>query len=431
MPAGHEDPRHDQPPHGIARRLGPGLIAGAGNEDPGSVGTYAQVGAQFGFALAWTLLFTYPLLVAVQEISARIGRMTGNGIAANLQRFYPGWFTAVLVTLLVLANVVNLAADLGVMGEVLRLLLNAPALFWVCLLALAGVLFELLTSYARYVRTLRWSCVALVAYVVAAFVVDVPWGQLLHALVRPQLSETPQYLTAVVAALGTTISPYVFFWQAQQEAERARNAGSVAALTPAVPQARAEFTRIRFDTAAGMALSSLVALFIIITTASTLHVRGIESIQSAAQAAEALRAVAGRLTFLVFALGVLGAGLLALPALAGTAAYAISELLAGRSAGGIAPGSARIFRTALVAAAVLGCVLNLAPVNPMRALYWSAVLNALVAIPLMIAIMLLPRRSAEVAARLALPLGLRVLGWIAIVAMTLSVAGMFAAWLGA
>jgi Mn2+/Fe2+ NRAMP family transporter len=388
------------------------------------------VGAQFGFGLAWTLLFTYPLLVAVQEIGARIGRMTGYGIAANLQRFYPGWFTASLVALLVTANVVNLAADLGVMGEVLQLLLHVPTLLCVCLLALAGVLFEILTGYARYVRTLRWLCVSLLAYVVAAFFVDVPWGQVLHALVRPHLSGSPQYLTAVVAALGTTISPYVFFWQAQQEADRARNEGSAAALSPASPQVSAEFARIRLDTLAGMALSSLVALFIIITTASALHLQGIDAIQSAAQAAEALRAVAGRFTFLVFALAVVGAGLLALPALASTAAYAIDELLAGRCGHGAAAGRTRVFHAALVAAAVLGCTLTLSPVSPMRALYWSAVLNALVAIPLMIAMMLLPRRSAEAAALLALPLALRVLGWSAIGAMAVSVAAMFAGWLG-
>jgi len=412
----------------LLQLLGPGFITGAGNDDPGSIGTYAQVGAQFGYGLAWTLLFTYPLLVAVQEISARLGRVTGYGIAGNLQRHYPGWFAVSLVGLLALANVVNLAADLGAMGAVLRLLVDAPVLLYVCLLALLCVLFEVFTRYAHYVQTLKWLCVTLLSYVVCAFVVDVPWRQVAHALIFPPLSAAPQYVTAVVAALGTTISPYLLFWQAQQEVEHGRHAADGRPLLQSVAAAPSEFARIRADTALGMGLSSVVALFIVITTATTLHAHGVLTIQTAAEAAEALRAVGGRFTFLVFALGMVGAGLLALPALSTSAAYAVGELLAGRVGSGRSPRTARAFYAVVAAAAAIGCALNFSPINPMRALYWSAVLNGVVAIPLMIALMHLSTRAAVVGS-LQAPPGVRALGWTATAAMAVSVAAMILSWL--
>jgi len=413
---------------GATHTLGPGFITGACNDDPGSIGTLSQVGAQFGYGLAWTLLFTYPLLLAVQEISARLGRVTGCGIAGNLQRHYPRWFAISLVGLLALANVINLAADLGAMGAVLRLLFDAPALLYVCLIALVCVLFEVFTRYAPYVQTLKWLCVTLLSYVVGAFVVDVPWREVAHALIWPPLSAEPQYVTAVVAALGTTISPYLLFWQAQQEVERGRHAPGALPLISSIEAAPAEFARIRIDTAVGMGLSSLVALFIVITTASTLHAQGVTTIQTAAEAAEALRAVGGRFTFLVFALGILGAGLLALPALSTSAAYAVGELLTWRVGRSHPPGRARAFYAVIVAAAVIGCALNFSPVNPMRALYWSAVLNGVIAIPLMIALMHLSTRTAVVGS-LKLPVTVRALGWSATAAMTVSVAAMVVSWL--
>jgi NRAMP (natural resistance-associated macrophage protein)-like metal ion transporter len=423
-PPGRPGPGH----RGMSRILGPGFITGACSDDPGSIGTYSQVGAQFGFGLAWTLLFTYPLLVAVQEISARIGRVTGCGIAANLRRHYSGWFAGSLVGLLCVANVINLAADLGAMGAVLRLLLDAPALLYVCLLALACVLFEVFTGYERYVRTLKWLCLSLLSYVIGAFVVEVPWKEVAHALVWPPLSAAPQYVTAVVAALGTTITPYLFFWQAQQEVESARQAGRVLTLLRSAPEAPAEFARIRIDTVIGMGLSSLIALFIVITTASTLHAQGVHTIETAAQAAEALHALAGRFTFVVFALGIVGAGLVALPALSNSTAYAVGELLNWRVGGSHPPRRARAFYAGVVAATAIGCVLNLSPINPMRALYWSAVLNGVVAIPLMIAMMHLSNRT-RVMGSLKPSRGVRALGWVATAAMAVSVAGMVVSWL--
>jgi Mn2+/Fe2+ NRAMP family transporter len=406
-----------------AWRLGPGLITGACNDDPSSVGTYSQVGAQFGFGLAWTLLFSYPLVVAIQEISARIGRVTGRGIAGNLRLHYPGWLAATLVGLLAVANVINLAADLSAMGAVLRLLLEAPALLYIGILALASVMFELFTRYSRYVAVLRWLCLSLLSYVVCAFVVDVPWREVARALVLPQWSKETQYLLAVVATLGTTISPYLFFWQAQQEVESGRNGGGASPLQVEPGEARTEFARIRFDTLLGMGLSSLVALFIVITSASTLHAQGITTIQTAAEAAEALRAVGGRFTLALFALGILGAGMLTLPALSNSAAYAVAELLSwpvGRSRG---LRGAPAFYAAIVAATAVACALNFTAVNPMRALYLSAVLNGLIAVPVMFAMMHMSSREA-VAGALRLPRGLTMLGWLATAVMATSVLGL-------
>jgi NRAMP (natural resistance-associated macrophage protein)-like metal ion transporter len=403
-------------------RLGPGLITGACNDDPSSVATYSQIGAQHGYGLAWTLLFSYPLVVAIQEISARLGRVTGCGIAGNLRRHYPRWLVVALVGLLSTANVINLAADLSAMGAVLRLLLEAPALLYVGLIAVASVLFELFTRYARYVAVLKWLCLSLLSYVVCAFVVDVSWRDVARGLVWPRLSAEPQYLMAVVAALGTTISPYLFFWQAQQEVEAGSN-GSGAGPLRSVGEARSEFARIRFDTLLGMGLSSLVALFIVITSASTLHARGITTIQTAAEAAEALRAVGGRFTLVLFALGILGAGLLTLPALSNSAAYALGELLSWPVGRGRGPRGAPAFYVAIVAATAVACALDFTPINPMRALYLSAVLNGVIAVPLIFAMMHMATRGS-VAGALRLSRGLTWLGWLAAAVMAASVLGL-------
>ena len=411
-----------------ALRLGPGLITGACNDDPSSVGTYAQIGAQFGFGLAWTLVFSFPLLVAIQEVSARIARVTGCGIAGNLRRHTPGWLAAALVLLLSMANVFNLAADLGAMSAVLRLLLAAPALLYVGLLGAATVLFEMLTGYVRYMQLLRWLCLSLLSYVACAFVVAVPWRQFVHELLWPPLAASPQYVLAVLAALGTTLSPYLLFWQAQQEVEDGRLHGGAAALLDCVEQAPREFARIRLDTLIGMGLSGVVALFIVITTASTLHASGVRTIQTAAEAAEALRAVGGRFTFILFALGIIGAGLLALPALSTSTAYAVGELMSWRVGRRYAPGHARAFYATIVLATALAVALDFTEINPMRALYWSAVLNGVIAVPLLAAVMYLATR-VRVMGPLQLPVGLRSLGWAAAAVMASSVTALALAWL--
>jgi NRAMP (natural resistance-associated macrophage protein)-like metal ion transporter len=307
--------------------LGPGLITGASDDDPSGIATYSQVGAQFGYGLAWTLLFSYPLMAAIQEISARIGRVTGFGIAGNLRRHYPRWLSGGIVGLLVVANVVNLGADLGAMGAGLRLLVaGPPTLLYICLFGLLSVGVEVFTSYARFVSILKYLCLSLFAYVICAFVVTVPWTEVGWALIWPPLSLDAGYAMAVVAVLGTTISPYLFFWQAEQEVEDGKERQGSRPLIRAPEQAQPEFIRIRIDTYVGMALSNLVAFFIVVTTAATLHANGVTNIETSAEAAEALRAVAGRFTFLVFAAGMIGTGLLTIPVLAGSAAYAVGEL---------------------------------------------------------------------------------------------------------
>ncbi len=408
-------------------RLGPGLLTGACNDDPSSIATCSQVGAQFGYALAWTLLVSFPLLVAVQEISARIARVSGSGLAGNLRRHCPRWLAAALILLLAAANVFNLAADLGAMGAVLHLVIAAPVLLYVCLLGAASVLMELLTRYARYVRVLRWLSLSLLSYVVCAFVVDVPWREVGDALLWPSLSASPQYLLALLAALGTTISPYLLFWQAQQEVEERRH-GRAGALRDALEQAPAEFARIRLDTVIGMALSGVVALFIVITTASTLHAKGVQPLQDAAEAAEALRAVGGRFTFVLFALGIIGGGSLALPALSTSTAYAIGELLqwpVGRSR---ARSSAQAFYAAIAAATALAVGLNFTPLDAMRALYLSSIVNGAICVPVLGAVMYLAS-SEHVMGPLRIPAGLRLLGWLTVVTLAGSVAGATVAWL--
>ena len=412
-----------------ALRLGPGLTTGACNDDPSSVGTYSQVGAQFGYGLAWTLFFSFPLLVAVQEISARIARVTGCGLAGNLRRHCPARLAAGLIALLAAANVFNLAVDLGAMGAVLRLLIAAPALLYVCMLGAASVLIELFTRQARYVRILRWLSFSLLSYVVCAFVLEVPWRELASSLGSPPLSASPQYVLAVLAALGTTISPYLLFWQAQQEVEEIQLNGGAPRLLQAIEQAPGEFARIRFDTVIGMGLSAVVALCILITTASTLHRHGVRTIQSAAEAAEALRAVGGRFTLSLFALGIMGVGLLTLPALSASTAYAIGELLSWRVGHQHPRRDAPAFYAAIAAATALAVALNFTAVNPMRALYWSAALNGVIAAPLLAALMYLATNT-DVMGPLRLPAGLRVLGWLAVAAMAASAAGLAIAWLG-
>jgi NRAMP (natural resistance-associated macrophage protein)-like metal ion transporter len=296
--------------------LGPGLITGASDDDPSGIATYSQAGAQFGYSLGWTLLLTWPLMSVIQEISARIGRVSGKGLAGVIKRHYPSAVLYVLVALLVIANTINLGADLGAMAASLTLVIGGPQLVYVALFGVVSVLLEVFLSYSRYVSYLKWLTLSLFAYVGVALVVDVPWGEVAYNLIVPSISLDPAYLTVVVAVLGTTISPYLFFWQAGQEVEEMKVHRGAQPLLRKPAQAKREFDRIRIDTYLGMGLSNAVGLFIVITTAATLHAHGVTDIQTSAQAAEALRPIAGRFVFLVFALGIIGTGMLALPVLA-------------------------------------------------------------------------------------------------------------------
>jgi NRAMP (natural resistance-associated macrophage protein)-like metal ion transporter len=415
-------------PPRLLQIMGPGLITGASDDDPSGIATYSQVGAQFGYGLAWTLVLSYPLMAAIQEISARIGRVTGFGIAGNLRRHYPSWLSSGIVGLLMFANIINLGADLGAMGAALKLLIAGPDLLYVCLFGLLSASLEIFTRYARYVSILKWLCLSLFSYVICAFVVRVPWAEVGWAVVWPPLSMTPDYIMAIVAVLGTTISPYLFFWQAEQEVEDEKEKPGARPLVRAPEQAVSAFSRIRIDTYLGMALSNVVAFFIVVTTAATLHANGVTNIQTSAEAAEALRAVAGRFTFVVFAAGIIGTGLLTLPVLSGSAAYALGELFSWHVGLARRPYRAKAFYAIIATATAIVVGLNFTAIDPVKALYWSAVLNGVVAVPVMMAMMHLSMRPAIMAAY-TLPRPLQALGWVATIVMAITVAAMIATWL--
>lgn len=406
--------------------LGPGLITGASDDDPSGIGTYSQVGAQFGFGMLWTMLFTYPLMSAIQEISARIGRTTGHGLAGNLRRHYPTWFGYPLVTLLLVANVLNIGADIGAMGASLKLLIGGPALVYDVGFSLICFVGAAAFSYKKYSLILKWMTVGLFAYVATAFTVKVPWAQALQATVTPNLSLNVDYLAALVAVLGTTISPYLFFWQASEEAEEIQLKKEERALKGHPEQATTEFRRIRIDTYLGMFFSNAVAWFVILAAAVTLHAHGQTDIDSAQQAAQALQPLGGKLAFFLFAAGIIGTGLLAVPILAGSAAYAIGEELRRRVGIEFSPRRAPFFYVVMGVATVLGVGLNFTPINPIRALVWCAVINGVVAVPVMIAMMLMTRNE-KVMGSMATKGGLlNWMGWLATAVMSVAVLAMFA-----
>jgi NRAMP (natural resistance-associated macrophage protein)-like metal ion transporter len=409
----------------LAAIMGPGLITGASDDDPSGIATYSQAGAQFGYNLGWTLLFTYPLMAAIQQISAWIGRVTGRGLAGNMRRQFPRGLLYAMVGLLIVANTLNIGADLGAMAAALQLLIGGPLLLYVLLFMTASLLLEVFVRYRRYVSVLKWLTLALFAYVACVFVVDVPWGEVAARMVAPEITWSRDYLTTIVALFGTTISPYLFFWQAEQEVEDAKEQPGARPLVLAPDQAPSQNLRIRIDTYVGMAFSNLIALFIVITTAATLHAHGITDIQSSAQAAEALRPIAGPFAFVVFAGGIIGTGLLALPVLAGSSAYAVGETFGWPVGLAQQPAKARAFYIAIAAATAIGAGLNLSGVDPVKALFWCAVVNGVVSAPIMVMMMLLASRSA-VMGQFTLQPTLRVLGWLATAVMTLAAVAMLA-----
>ena len=403
--------------------LGPGLITGASDDDPSGIATYSQAGAQFGYGLGWTMIVTYPLMSAVQMISARIGRTTGHGLAGNLRRYYPAWLTTLLVSLLLIANTINIGADLGAMADATGLVTGAhPAIFLIFFAAFCA-LSEVFMRYANYVRVLKWLTLALLAYVIALFLVKVPWATALHGIVVPDVALDSAALTMIVAIFGTTISPYLFFWQASEEAEEVQNHHDRHPLKRAPEEGAPELKRIELDTLAGMAASNLVALAIILTTAATLNANGITDINTSAEAAEALRPVAGPNASIIFALGIVGTGLLAVPVLAGSAAYAIGEALKWPVGLDRKPRRAKAFYGTIVAATAIGALMNFTPINPIKALFWSAVINGIVAVPVMAVMMILSTKTA-IMGRFTVHGPLRFIVWVATAAMAAAVAAM-------
>jgi NRAMP (natural resistance-associated macrophage protein)-like metal ion transporter len=403
------------------------LITGASDDDPSGIGTYSQVGAQFGFGMLWTMLFSFPLMVCVQLICARIGRVTGEGISANLRRHFPAKVLFPIVGLLLLANTINIAADLGAMGSALQLLIGGPAIAYTVSFAMVSLLLQVFVPYHRYVKILKWLCVALFAYVAVVFSVDIPWREVAARTLVPDLSFKSEYITAVVAIFGTTISPYLFFWQASQEVEDQEATAGEEPLINAPKQALAQFSRISVDTYIGMGMSNVVAFFIILTTAVTLHAHGVKNIATAAQAATALRPIAGKFAFSLFSLGIIGTGLLAIPVLAGSAAYGVAEAMHWKFGMERRLAEATRFYGIIAAAVLIGLVLNFTSVDPIRALFWTAVINGVVAVPLIVVIMLMASR-ARVMRQFVIPGYLKWGGWITAAFMTASAVAMFALW---
>jgi NRAMP (natural resistance-associated macrophage protein)-like metal ion transporter len=402
-------------PKSLLSRLGPGLVTGAADDDPSGIGTHSQIGAQFGYSLSWTFVLSFPLLFVIQSIAAEIGRVTGRGIAANLRRHYPKPLLWLAVGLLLVANIVNLGADLSAMGAAFQLLAGGNAVLYTLLLGACCLLLEIFLNYRRYAAVLKFTTLSLFTYVAVLFAVHVPWDEALKSLVVPDIQWTSDYATAFVAILGTTISPYLFFWQAAQEIEEEHRHHSKP-LCVAPKTSGAEMKRIQFDTLTGMAFSTLVSLAIIYATAATLHVHGVTMIETSAQAAEALKPIAGRFAFLLFALGVIGTGLLAVPVLAGSAAYAVSEMLSKPASLDAKPNRAKLFYCTIVATTVAGASLQAIGINPVRALYWAAVINGVLAAPLM-AIMMLIVSNPRAMGRLTLSRRSRAWGWTATLVM--------------
>ncbi|MDO8653611.1 MAG: divalent metal cation transporter [Undibacterium sp.] len=408
----------------LLKKLGPGLITGAADDDPSGIATYSQAGAQFGFNMLWTVLFTYPLMVGIQVVSARIGRVSGHGLATNIRRHYPAWLLYSVVGLLLIANTINIAADISAMGEALKLIIGGPAQIYAVAFGLISLLLQVFIPYRRYVSILKWLTLALLAYVATVFVVQIPWSQVLVKTLLPHLSWTPEYITTVVAVFGTTISPYLFFWQASQEVEDQLADPHAQPLIVAPQQATVNLRRIKIDTYVGMGFSNLVAFSIILTTAVTLNLHGISDIQTSAQAATALRPIAGEFAFMLFSAGIIGTGLLAIPVLCGSSAYAMAGAFKWKNSLERTPMKAKQFYGIIAISTVIGIALGFTAIDPIKALYWSAVINGVISVPIMVLMMLMAVRP-EIMGQFVITIRLKILGWLATLMMSVAVCAMF------
>jgi NRAMP (natural resistance-associated macrophage protein)-like metal ion transporter len=404
--------------------LGPGLITGAADDDPSGIATYSQAGAQFGLQMLWTMVLTYPFMAVVQSICARIGRVTGKGLTDNIRLVFPNWVVAVVVALLLLANTLNVAADLAAMGDASMLVFGGNRHLFTIGLALFSLYLQVFVPYHRYVRYLKWITISLLAYVAVAFVVHVPWLEVLRHTVLPRFTLNSASITLIVGVFGTTISPYLFFWQSSEEVEEIHNHEGAQPLHDDPDEAPEELRRIEWDTSIGMAYSNVIAFFIILSTAVTLNAAGVTNIETAAQAASALKPIAGNFAFLLFALGIVSTGLLAVPVLAGSGAYALAEARGWREGLENKLGDAREFYAVIVLGVVAGIALDFSPIDPIKALFWSAVLNGVIAVPLMAVIMILSTRQSVMGDFIATPVQ-RIVGWMATGIMALVATAMF------
>ncbi|TWI64202.1 NRAMP (natural resistance-associated macrophage protein)-like metal ion transporter [Pseudoduganella lurida] len=407
------------------KALGPGLITGAADDDPSGIATYSQAGAQFGFNMLWTMVLTYPLMVGIQLVSARIGLVTGRGLAANIRRSYPPALLYAIVALLLVANVINIAADIAAMGEAVRLVTGAgSAHLYSLACAFLCLTLQIFLPYRTYVRFLKWLTLGLLAYVATVFAIHLDWLAVFKAMVMPRFEWNRSSVALIVAIFGTTISPYLFFWQASQEVEELRD-GENQSLRRAPEYAGKHLRRIKLDTFIGMAFSNIVAVFIMLTAAATLGAHGITDIQSSAQAANALRPIAGEFAFFIFALGIIGTGMLAIPVLAGSAAYAVTESFKWPNGMDMKVLEAREFYAIISLATVGGMALNFTPIDPVQALIWSAQINGVIAVPIMVVMMLLAH-DRKVMGDFTLSRRHTFFGWLGTTVMAVAVVAMFA-----
>ena len=393
-------------------QVGPGLITGVADDDPSGIATYSQAGAQFGLNMLWTMPLAFPLMAAIQSICARIGRVTGKGLAANIKAAFPPIVVRAVVLLLLVANTLNIAADVAAMGETAELVTGLDRHLMTAGFVVLTLVLQVFVPYHRYVNFLKWLTLSLLAYAGVLFAVDVPWGEVARRTVNPHFALTPDAASMIVAIFGTTISPYLFFWQASEEVEDMQRRPAEPPLLRDRASAKPELRRIRWDTWSGMFYSDITAYFIILATAVTLNAAGITDIQSAAQAAGALRPLAGNFAFILFALGIFGVGLIGVPVLAGSGAYALCEAMGWNWGLERRTKDARGFYGVIAVSVLLALVIQYSPISPMKALVWSAVINGLVAVPLMVVILLLVTRRSVMGPYTA-PRSMLVLGWLA------------------
>lgn len=419
-PRSIEAPQESQ---SFLKALGPGLVTGAADDDPSGIATYSQVGAQFGYTLGWTMLFSYPLMTAVQGLSAGIGAVSGKGLAMNLKLHYHPRVAYGAMALLFIANFINIGADLAAMGAALRLLIGGPEVAYALMFGIFCAAVQVIVPYPAYVSVLKWLTLSLFAYVAVVLVVGVPWGEALAGLAMPNLEFTGSHFTAIVAVLGTTISPYLFFWQAGEEVEELRRR-RLARLRRNPHVAGPELGRIRMDTLVGMGFSNLVALCIIVAAAATLHANGVHEVQTSAQAAEALKPVAGEFAFAVFAAGIIGTGLLAVPVLAGSAAYAVAESFGWPEGLDKKLKEAKAFYATIVVATLGSVAVTMLGLDPVRALFWSAVVNGVLATPIIV-LMVIMARNPAIMGELKAPRWMVYISGFTALVMGLSTTGMF------
>ncbi len=405
-------------------RVGPGLITGVADDDPSGIATYSQAGAQFGLDMLWTMPLAFPLMAAVQSMCARIGRVTGKGLAANIKTAFPPFVLQWVVVLLLIANTLNIAADVAAMGEVAELITGLNRHLMTAVFVFGTIILQVFIPYHRYVSFLKWLTLSLLAYAAVLFTVHVPWGEVAKRTVWPSLRLNSDAAAVIVGVFGTTISPYLFFWQASEEVE---DMHAVRGAVPLVENDKAggsELRRIRWDTWTGMFYSNITAYFIILATAVTLHVSAVTDINTAAEAATALRPLAGEFAFMLFAVGILGVGLIGVPVLAGSGAYALSEAMGWNSGLEYRPEDARGFYSIIAVSVLLGLVIQYSPISPMKALFWSAVINGVIAVPLMVVIIMLASKKS-VMGKFTVNRVIIALGWIAVIVMGAATARMF------